>query len=532
MENEILDLFRLLSAAGDDVSESERQNAAYTAHTLLHSWESIAPSAQGTILEALIQLRGHGSPYKGAMIETMLFGITQKECHLERAIAYLENYAPDLAAGAATFHSLGLLNFNENPAKDTAISKHLNRSVFRKLFLKNLANVKTIYNLIQDSTQPGFEGKGRVVILTRQFLMPPHAPSVDTLDFAARLIRDYGKEVLIIVTSEVSNVCDGAVAPSYWANSDTNILSAKSLSYDGLTIPIITCGNGQFSLDAVAQGLATIRTYNPEMILSVGAPSLLAEPFGDSRFCFIYPTGRGIPLTTTNYFHSWDEPDEEMQQSVQEEKLEQLYLFAQHPGFNAKPLTTNLTRGQFDIPEDAFVFVVVGLRLDNDIDDSFIDLLKKITATPKAHVAFAGTFRTYDEKIAVHPELAQKSTALGFQPDIMSVYNICDVFLNPTRKGGGSGIVYALQAQLPILSLAHGDAGMAAAGFPLLASYEEMAKTAISLMEYPETLQRYQTIAAAEAPKFTGRAQLLTRIMDEFEKYTESRDLRTTEKTG
>jgi len=300
---------------------------------------------------------------------------------------------------------------------------------------------------------------------------------------------------------------------------DTDFIPAKHIDYKGQCLPFHMCGEGTLSNESMAQGLATIAAYNPEMVLSVGGPTLMAEPFADSRFCFMYPTGRGIPLIVKSHFHTWDEPDETMLGQIQAENLMEKHLFHQHPGFGYKPPSSSISRAQFGIPEDAFVFVVVGLRLNHDIDDSFVELLDKITAHDKAHIIFAGPFDDYDSRMKGYVRLKEKSTPLGFQPDIMAVYNISDAFLNPTRKGAGSGIIYAMQALLPILSLPHGDAGLAAAGFPPLGSYEEMEEAARRLIDDPETLQSYKATAAAEFPKFTGRTQLMARIMEEFEKY-------------
>ncbi|MBL4838229.1 MAG: glycosyltransferase [Kordiimonadaceae bacterium] len=519
MIDNIEELFALLSRPENDVTEQDRTKAAYAAHVLIHSWSHLNPAHQTTVTEFLISLKETSSPYKGAMVNSMLFGITGEAPYLAKALASLEHYETDITAGVSTFFSLALMNFKSNPVAETAVKKHLTRDVLRQLFLKNLAKVQDIFNIIKSDTPPKFEKNNRVIILTRQMLRPPHAPSVDTLDFAAMLKQDHGKEPLIIATSEASHSYDGAIAPCFLANIDEDFIDIKTINYRDQQLPFLMCGKGVFSVNSVAEGLATIAAYNPEMILSVGSPSLLSEPFGDSRFCFIYPTSRGIPTTSTNYFHTWDEVDEEMQQQIEDEGHEAHYLFTQHPGFELKPPSSSLTRAQFGIPEDSFVFVVVGLRLDNDVDDSFVTLLDTLVEHTKAHIIFAGPFNTYDTCMEGHDRLKEKSTPLGFQPDIMAVYALADAFLNPTRKGAGSGIIYAMQALLPILSLPHGDAGMAVAGFPALSSYDDMADAAKKLIDDPEILQQYQEIAKSEFPKFTGRTRLVSRILEEFEKY-------------
>ena len=122
-----------------------------------------------------------------------------------------------------------------------------------------------------------------------------------------------------------------------------------------------------------------------------------------------------------------------MNQILAKDELGDLHLFTQHPGFDVKTLSNGLTRKQFGIPEDVFLFVVVGLRLSQDVDDRFLQLLGNICEHPNAHVAFAGNFDNYDETVGQYPALRGRTTYLGFQLDIMGVYHIV-IRLIPSKE--------------------------------------------------------------------------------------------------
>ena len=126
---------------------------------------------------------------------------------------------------------------------------------------------------------------------------------------------------------------------------------------------------------------------------------------------------------------------------------------------------------------------MIALHNNKDVDDEFCTMLERVVENEQAHIAFSGHFETFAEQMEKFPLLKERCTHIGFQDDIMAVYNISDAFLNPNRKGGGSAIVYAMQADLPVLSLPFGDAGMAASAFPSLEDYTAMAQKALELVE-------------------------------------------------
>ncbi len=504
-------------------SKGERLELVKAATIVAHSYEQTDPNNQLILLSLLKKMTGHRDSFKGALVESLLYHTTHKTQHLKKLASHLLLRQGDFTESNGSFYSLSGLSFNASGNKSKQLETHIGRRLFMKLLKDCKAHVQELYDQHTEPDETPWPANNQVVILTRQILMPPHAPTVDTLQFASRLIKEYGKQVVIISTSEASAAPDGAVAPATFANLDQRFAGNNKIDYDGVSIPFLLAGNGIASEESVVQILQVIDKVKPEMILSIGSPSLMGEAFAHRCFSFMYPTSKGIPLVEDISFHTWDQTDADMENLLRKEKLADKHLFAQHPGFDVKPPSSSLTREQFNIPADAFVFVVVGIRLDTDVSPDFIDVLNRIVQHPKAFVAFAGNFETYEDMVKDHETLANQSCWLGFQTDIMAVYNISDVFINPDRKGGGSGIVYALQAGLPVLSLPNGDAGLAAAGFPAIATYDEMVDVATSLLEDPVILKQYQDTATVEAPKFSGRAALLQRIMEEFNKYQATR---------
>jgi Glycosyl transferases group 1 len=499
------------------ISPEERHQALCTAEGLLTSWSEIDKPTRETVLQNLEHHSLHSCAFNHLLIDSIRYHVTKDLTFLHTIPARIDEHPDELAACASTFMTLAEMVFNDT---GNTLATIINRRVFRTLFNKQHSRIGGLYDrLIGNHSQP-FSPNNKVVILTRQFLQSPHAPTVDAINFATLLTQDFGKEVMIVASSEYTHANDGAIVPAACGAMIPEYQGGlKTINANGHSFPFLMCGDGIFGEPAAIQGIQAIDAFSPEMILCISAPSLLAEPFHHRCFCFIYPTARGVPLTTHCFFHTWDQPDAEMQHILDQENLRDKHLFAQHPGFEVKPPSTALTRRQFGIPEDAFLFVVVGIRLFMDIDDRFLKLLVQICDHPKAHIAFAGNFENYKEQVGKHAALKGRTTHLGFQQDIMGVYQIADAYLNPIRNGGGSAIVYALQAGLPVLSLPSGDAGMVVAGFPPLETYEDMGKRAYDLMTNATVLSDYQKLAHQEAPKFSGRKSLLDNIMQAFHEF-------------
>jgi len=522
-QQEIFDLFEFLSMDNLDIPTEKRKNVVKTAHLLANSWDKFSKEAQENVLNALKNLSHTRAPFQGAMVQSMLYSVTKKRLYLKKAAAFIEQANCDLAASNATFNSISGQLFNASPETRQFLDREFNRSFRSRMLQKNMARVKWVRDQLIDGPSTPFERNNRVVVLAKQLLRPPHAPSMDALNFARTLITEHNKEVLLIVTWELANDYDGMWVPCSHFNREDSFFGKQSITFDGTVIPLYMAGDGIFDEQTAGRSIAAINQFNPEMILSVSSPSLIAEAFNKDKFCFIYPTNGGVPLTKGCYFHTWGQLEQADIKVIEDFNLKDQFLFSQHPGFEQKQRHSTLTRQQFGMPEDAFVFVIVGLRLDQDVNDSFLDLLEQIACHPKAQFAFVGIFNSFEKMLDQRPLLRKKCAFLNLQTDMMAVYHISDAFLNPMRQGGGSSVVYAMQAALPVLSTPYGDIGVAMKDFPKLENYAAMATVALQIIDDQALYTEYGTLSEKEAPKFTGQSRFIARIIEEFEKYAENR---------
>ena len=141
--------------------------------------------------------------------------------------------------------------------------------------------------------------------------------------------------------------------------------------------------------------------------------------------------------------------------------------------FDIKPQTEKISRQELGIPEDVFVMVVIGTRLDMEMTDEFLQTLEHIMDETK-YVLFVGDFSAYNERVKAYPALFKQSKAPGSCNDVLSRLEVCDLYVNPKRKGGGSSVVEAMYLGKPAVSFAYGDVALNAGEEFCVDTYEEM----------------------------------------------------------
>ncbi|MEX0300009.1 MAG: glycosyltransferase [Kordiimonas sp.] len=485
----------------------------------------ITAETKKILLQHLQQGRKTKDVYKAIVIESLLLELTKKPVHSITLKNLLLKYKPTLVDSIGTFATLSWNAFSKGDVVDPMLLQHCDRETMRHIFCCSLDHLERIYAEETSIKTPTFHKNNKVVIVTKQIQMPPHAPSVRTFEFAKNLIEDHGKEVLIVCSSENSRLASGPINPAIQAQYEERLLTGiNNVSYEGTNLPFKLCGNGIFNEETGREAIRAILDFSPEMILSIGAPNLLGELFHESSFGFFYMSGRSIPITRHHYYHTWDEPTPEDWETLENEGIADQHLFTSTPGYHKPVQFSQLTREQFNIPNDAFIYAVIGGRLGTEVNKEFRQVLANIAEEqPKAHFLFAGGFNGYEKAFDDQPQIKEHCHFIGMMPDIMAVYEICDVYLNPTRKGGGSSAAQAAMAGLPILTLPTGDVGFMAQNFPDIADYDELTKISISISQELSLLETYKEYAAKEAKRLNSRNAYLGRIIDEFEKFAEKR---------
>ncbi len=182
-----------------------------------------------------------------------------------------------------------------------------------------------------------------------------------------------------------------------------------------------------------------------------------------------------------------------------------------------KPQTEKIARGELGIPEDKFLIIVVGARLDQEVTDEFLKTMNDVVSD-KMILCFLGYFNEYENKLSKYPELMKNSKFLGFCNDILSRMEICDLYVNPLRKGGGTSCVEAMYMGVPVVTCGYGDVSVNVGEDFWVEDYDEMKSKILQYYNDREFYEIMSEKARKRTEKLLDTEGEFVRILDEVEK--------------
>ena len=402
---------------------------------------------------------------------------------------------------------VGFVRPSANSRMTDLATRRLYRLVYRELKQLFEANFPPIPRHERNSDQ--------VVVITGQFLGMGHAPTKTALDRCYSLVKHLGKQVILLNARDV--LTRVGMSPFYQVtlgNVIEDLSKVNALNYKDIRIPFFQSDAEMPNPEIIREILRLIHQIRPEFVVGIGGMNLTADlcdmmvpvvtislgfselPVAESRFQVI-----GRPVS---------EDELAMLRELgfsRENVIESLFTF------DFKPQENQYTRAQLGLPEDRFLVAVVGARLDYEVTDEFIQAV--LDSHPSAHLVFIGPISRYEEMTARNERLKQASTALGFQSDVLAVLEVCDLYANPRRAGGGSSAAEALYKGVPVVTLNFGDVAVSAGPDFVVESYEEMTA---AIRRYIEDQHHYAVMSA----KGKERAARLLSTESEFAKIVDA----------
>lgn len=185
--------------------------------------------------------------------------------------------------------------------------------------------------------------------------------------------------------------------------------------------------------------------------------------------------------------------------------------------FSLREQTETTTREKEGLSENQFLLAVVGGRLDDEVTEEFINMLKSVVSE-EIGVVFIGSFRNFAKMTAAYPEIKSYAYYLGFCEEILSKLEICDLYVNPTRKGGGTSVVEAMSKGKPAVSVDFEDvAGIIGEEF-CCKNYDEMAEIIKRYARDKAFYREKARMAEKVAEVYLNTASEFTRIMEEYDR--------------
>ncbi len=314
--------------------------------------------------------------------------------------------------------------------------------------------------------------KNRIVVITEQLLNENHAPTKAVLDYAVAL-KKLGYEVAIFVCPSSKKLPEGVWHRAIYMDNENFPKNAFfTLKYRDAVLDVCQMNMDEGGIEQYKRMIEFIYEFNPLFVYSMG----LMNPIGDVMNRFTTVVARkyslGLPLSQADVLVKIEDNNDTMEvykcccnQKIISEGRTMTY-------FDASDKC--VSRNQFGLPEDGFLIAVVGNRLDKEIDDEFIQLLRKIVLIREdIYIAIIGKVNVakslfFDDVFDGHIHF------LDYCPDLMSLYKVVDLYVNPKRYGGGYSALMALIAKVPVITLPDCDVAFNAGEEFVVQNYDEM----------------------------------------------------------
>ncbi len=331
----------------------------------------------------------------------------------------------------------------------------------------------------------GKPATGRVLMVTNQFLSDQHPPSRSLLAQAVRLQRDLDRTVLVLNTNMMPDRYYSPFIPPFAAAVEESLSGDQTIRFGNETVRLLSSAAPGITAEKLNSFFSAVEEFDPDLVIAFGGSVIVADLLASARPLLCIPTTSGQTISLADIILDYGgrtapPGDGRLARSWRPFRR----------GMALREDDGAATRAEFGAPDGAFLFVVVGNRLDVEVDAAFVALLERVLdAVPHGEVLFAGTVDALPRRLAASRHAA-RLRCLGHVERIGALLPLCDVFLNPRRIGGGGSAAQALASGLPILAFDGGDvASIAGPGF-LVGDGNAFFERAVALAADPALLSR------------------------------------------
>jgi hypothetical protein len=297
-----------------------------------------------------------------------------------------------------------------------------------------------------------------IAILTDQLLSINHSPTKNmTLDYAINL-KKYFTDSKIQIFVEDNLYCEGEVAkiiPCYYSSAISVSLQEEHFSYlmqNGINdIGIYYSDINLPHKEKTARMIEEINKFQPDIIFTNSDISLTRSILYNDYPIVYMCLGETVYSTQADVYLVGDK-----EKVIEENKM---YHFVKSNNvYNVKTALDfskaykDITCTDYGLEHSDFVMITVGNRLDADMDNNYIDLICSfISNRHDVKWLIVGEFESHYLERKYKDIFDNQVIRIIYEKDLAALYNICDIYLNPLRRGGGVSIAMAMNQGLPIV---------------------------------------------------------------------------------
>lgn len=314
------------------------------------------------------------------------------------------------------------------------------------------------------------------VVIIEQYLTEQHGPTKTVLDRCSVLQKKLNKKILIINTAEL--MPSVGVIPFFDAAFGSyieNYLNVNSVEWNGREFSFYQCINDMPNIDEIENLIQAVLRIKPSTVLLVGGSSLLAGIINEYiPVLTVGTTFSGLATTLTDYQIMPENKLLGCEKILKEVGRDMNSIIKGRFTFSLKEQTEMHTRQEYGINDSDFVIALIGARLEDEITDELWNMFSRIVDS-HIKIILIGPYGCYEEKMEKHSKLNEHVINLGFCNDVLSIVELCDIYVNPYRRGGGTSAVEAMVKGKPVVTMDYGDVTSVVDDRFICSSYDEMA---------------------------------------------------------
>ena len=372
--------------------------------------------------------------------------------------------------------------------------------------------------------------KKRIVIIAEQIMFLQHAPTKMVLEYIYILQEYLGYEILLFACP-----CDGFLTENLWNSGqylrrmtrDEFVNEAIRVFYRGAEIFGYQINMTKFGPKEYNMMFSMIYAFNPLFVFQCGVSNPVADLA--RKFTTVVSMPMSIQAAVSDadiLIRNGGRLSEEIEAEYEEALIEnQVQLFERGAEVSFEASAEKQDRPELGLPEDKFLIAVVGNRLDEEMDEEFIGVMKSILErTENTAIVTVGDMKE-KKNLFAGTEFENRMYHLEWQKNLLKTYTALDLYLNPNRNGGGHSGLMAVVSGIPVVTLPGNDVASNAGERFVVADYDEMVREVCRYVT-DEEYYRLQSEAALEyVQKNTAEKQVkdMKKMLDSIIKIMEEK---------
>ncbi len=351
--------------------------------------------------------------------------------------------------------------------------------------------------------------KNLIMIMTAQFLDNTHAPT-NTIMERVKTLKAIGKNVVLINTTEFC-LLNGYVPlyGFYFATLRKELNDINEIKIGQDMVPFLQLPDNlplPYRMKVLAHIINKIKPY---YILSVGMGSILADLCGNIIPCASMSLAFSTLPKTENKMkilgRRLTSEEKEFYADKDTDIIESRFTF------ELKPQKKKFSRIEKGLPDNKFILVIVGIHLEFEITNSFMEMLQEVCKSD-CYVVFAGIMDNYNTLMEEYPVVASNSLFTGYCDDVLALMEICNLYVNPDRLGGGFSVIEAFSKGKPGVYLKKGDVYTAGGEDFAVNNFSEMTEQILKYKEDKDYYNKMSELAKERARLMTSSIEAVSDI--------------------